>query len=392
MFNAVDIAVVGQYVGKEAMAAVGSDAPIVGLIVNLFIGISLGANVLLARNIGQKDKNKIKLTVHTSILFSLLSGVVLTVVCELIASPLIKILSVPANVFDMAVSYLRIYCFGLPFILLYNFESALFRSKGDTRTPLICLFASGIINVVLNLFFVIFLKMNVAGVAYATIISNIISSLLLFVFLLRSKDKIKINISDFSIDKKSLFYILKIGLPSGLQNAVFSISNICIQTAINSLGAIIMAASAAAFNIEIFAFYIINAFGLACTTFIGQNYAAGNIKRCYRITWLSLIQNLIFTTILSGILILFGRYLLSVFNSEKIVVDYGYERLLFILSFELVNVLIEGFSGTLRGYGVSTIPAIISLVGICGVRITWVYTVFEKYRTFKVLLVAYPLS
>lgn len=180
LFNAVDIAVVGQYVGKEAMAAVGSDAPIVGLIVNLFIGISLGANVLLARNIGQKDKNKIKLTVHTSILFSLLSGVVLTVVCELIASPLIKILSVPANVFDMAVSYLRIYCFGLPFILLYNFESALFRSKGDTRTPLICLFASGIINVVLNLFFVIFLKMNVAGVAYATIISNIISSLLFF--------------------------------------------------------------------------------------------------------------------------------------------------------------------------------------------------------------------
>lgn len=267
LFMAADIAMLGQLVGKEAMAAVGSNSSIIATTLSLFIGISLGANVVIAGFIGQRNEKGVHDAVHTAVLVALICGLVMTVIGELITRPLLVALAVPAELLDMAVMYLRIYLLGMPVILLYNFESSIFRSQGDTRTPLICLVISGLVKVVLNLAFILQLGMTVDGVATGTVIANLISSSLLFYFLRRSKSTIAVHMQDFRIDKKILKRMLQIGVPAGLQGMVFSLSNICIQSAINSLGADVMAASAAAFNIEIFAYFIINAFGQVCTTF-----------------------------------------------------------------------------------------------------------------------------
>ncbi|MBQ5401084.1 MAG: MATE family efflux transporter, partial [Treponema sp.] len=295
VFNAADIAVVGQFAGKEAMAAVGSNSPVIGLLVNLFVGISLGANVVIAHASGQKNDARIEKTVHTSILVSLIGGVLIAGIGEALAKPIVSVMGVPDDVSEMALLYLRIYVMGLPVIFLYNFESAIFRSRGNTRLPLVALLISGVVNVILNLFFVLVLKMTVDGVALATVISNLISSAMLFVFLLKSDDKIKVSFSKLKIDLEVLGKMLKIGVPSGLQGMVFSLSNIVVQSAINSLGATVMAASAAAFNLEIFSFYMMNSFGQACTTFVGQNFGARQNERCKKILRTCLILCLVFT-------------------------------------------------------------------------------------------------
>ena len=243
VFNAADVAVVGRFVGKNAMAAVGSNAPIVGLMVNLFVGISLGANVVIARFTGQGNEKGVRKSVNTAVLVAVISGVLLTIIGWLVSRPLLELMSVPKQVMPMALAYLRMYLLGMPVILLYNFESAIFRSQGDTTTPLICLLAAGILNVILNLFFVIVVNMTADGVALATVISNVVSSSLMFVILCRSKSNIKIEIKELGINKHILSQMLKIGVPAGLQGMVFSFSNICIQSAVNSLGADIMAAS-----------------------------------------------------------------------------------------------------------------------------------------------------
>lgn len=392
LFNAADVAVVGQFVGKHAMAAVGSNAAIVGLIINLFNGIALGSNVVIARYIGQGREDRIGKAVHTSILFSVLGGTAMAVIGELIAGPLLVALDVPDEIYDMALLYLRIVFAGLPVVLLYNFESAIFRSRGDTKTPLIALVLSGVVNVGLNLMFVIDFKMSVAGVALATVISNFLSSVMLFVALTRRKDSLKVSIKELRIDLKILSKILKIGLPAGIQGSMFSIANIIIQSAVNSLGADVVAASSAAFNIEILSYYIVNAFGQATTTFTGQNYGAGNIKRCRRIFALSLSMASGITLFVSAIIIAFGEVLLSLFNSEPGIIQIAMVRIIAIVGFEILNVLVDAPSGALRGYGRSVSPAVLSLVGICGVRILWVYTVFAKNPTFDVLMAAYPIS
>ena len=392
LFNAADIAVVGHWVGKDAMAAVGSNTPLISLIINLFVGVSIGANVVIARYIGMKNKEGVKKAVHTSLMISVLSGAVTAGICELAAPYILRLLSIPPEVYPMALLYFRVYVIGMPVILLYDFASAIFRSRGNTRTPLICLMTSGIVNVLLNLFFVIVLKMTVNGVALATVIANLVSSVLLVIFLTREQSEIRVSHSALKIDGRILGEMVKIGLPAGLQGMVFCFSNVIIQSSINKLGSDVMAGSSAAFNIEIFAYYVLNSFGQACTTFTGQNYGADKPDRCRRVLKLTLIQDLVIAIVLPALMFVFGKPLLSIFNDSPEILETGMVRLKFILFGEFINVIIEIFSGYMRGFGYSLLPALTCTFCICGVRLTWVYTVFERHQDFAVLMTCYPVS
>ncbi len=392
LFNAADLAVVGQFAGKEAMAAVGSNAPVIGLLVNLFVGISLGSNVIIARSIGQEDNEKISKAVHTSVLVALLGGLFLAVLGEFLAPGIVKLLEIPEDVYPLAVKYLRIYLAGMPVILLYNFESAIFRSCGNTQTPLIALVISGILNVILNLFFVLGFGMDVDGVATATVLSNLISSVILFAALMKTKLAIRMDPRRLHIHGDVLGQILRIGIPAGVQGMIFSFANIIIQSAVNSLGTTVMAASSAAYNLEIFAFYIMNSFGQACTTFVGQNYGAGKNDRCRKTLKLCLLQSLICTMTASGLILLFSHTLLGIFNTDPDVIATGRIRLEYIFAAYLFSFMQEGLSGYLRGFGVSFIPAVCSVIGICGVRLTWIFTVFRNAPSFTTIMQVYPLS
>lgn len=392
LFNATDVMVIGRFVGKHAMAAVGSNSAFIGLMVNLFVGISLGANVIIARYTGQGNKEKVHQAVHMAILVALIGGIIMTVVGETVTNPLLVLLGVPDEVFALARLYLRVYLLGMPVILLYNFESAIFRSQGNTKTPLICLTISGCVNVVFNLFFVLVCGRSVDGVALGTVLSNAISSVLLFILLVKSPSEVRIRKADMHLHKDVLKEMFRIGLPAGLQGCVFSISNIMVQSAINSLGADIMASSSAAFNIEIMAYYLANSFGQACTTFIGQNHGAGNLERCKSVTHWSLFLATISTAIVSVLVVIFAPDLIRIFNSDPTVIENGAIRLYWIVGFECINMLIELFSGCMRGYGYSLVPALVALIGICGVRIIWIYTIFAAHHTFGTLMVVYPFS
>jgi len=393
-FNAMDVAVVGKYAvdSENAMAAVGCNAPVVGLMVNLFVGISLGANVVISRFIGQQNEKGIRSAVHTSILVSLICGVFMTLIGTFFSEDLLMLLKVPENVLPMALKYIRIYLLGMPVILLYNFEAAIFRSNGDTKSPLICLSIAGITNICLNLLFVRGFHMAAEGVAIATVVSNLISSLLLFFKLIFSKTEISISFKEFKIDSKILLTILKIGVPAGVQGMVFSISNLCVQSAINELGSDIMAASSAAFNIEIFAYYIINAYGQACTTFIGQNYGAGKMERCKKVIRTDLLQSIGVTIVMTAVILLAARPLVRLFTNNPAIIEPARERIFFIVGFELVNVFMEIYSGAMRGFGFSLSPAIITLIGVCGIRIYWVFEYFPAHKNFTSLLMCYPIS
>ena len=397
LFNASDVAVVGNFAGDAAektaaVAAVGANTAIIGLIVNLFVGIALGANVVIANAIGRDDKDAVHRAVHTSILVALLGGAAIAVIGELIAGTLLHSLNVPDDVYPLALLYLRIYLLGMPVILLYNFEAAIFRSIGDTKVPLIALACSGVLNVILNLFFVAVLGMTVNGVAIATVISNALSSLILFIRLIRTDKYIKLEPRSLKIDGQSMKLILKIGLPAGIQSAVFSLSNIVIQSAINSLGKVVMAASSAALNIELLAYYVLNSFSQACTTFVGQNYGARQIDRCRKTLLLSLLEDFIASAIAIGIVLLSGRFLLSIFNSDLEVIEIGYTRLIYLFSAYVFSMLYEVLSGYMRGFGISLIPAILTTIGVCGIRIFWINFVFPQNPTFTTIMTVYPIS
>lgn len=395
LFNAADIAVVGNFTGAEktiAVAAVGANSSVIGLIINLFIGIALGCNVVIAHAIGRGDRDAVHKAVHTSVLVAVVGGVLVGLLGQLIAAPLLGILNVPDEVFPSALLYLRIYLLGLPVILLYNFEAAIFRSVGETRAPLIALTLSGILNVALNLFFVAVLKMSVSGVAIATVISNAVSSVILFVRLRRTELDIHLDPKQLGIDMPILGRILRIGLPAGVQSSLFAVSNIVIQSAINSLGTVVMAASSAAFNIEILTFDIIDAFSQACTTFVGQNYGAGKIDRCKSTLKLCLIEGLVVLVAAIAILLFFGKPLLAIFNNDPDVVETGYIRLMYVMSSHVFNLLYNVMSGYLRGFTISLAPAILTMLGVCGVRIAWIQYVFPLSATFKTIMIAYPVS
>lgn len=395
LFNASDIAVVGNFTGTErtvAVAAVGANSSIISLIVNLFVGIALGANVAIAHAIGRGDKTSVQKTVHTSIILALAGGLLIALAGELAAAPVLKLLQVPEDVFPLALLYLRIYLLGMPVILLYNFEAAIFRSIGETKTPLLALAFSGCLNVVLNLFFVIVLHMTVNGVAIATVISNCVSSLILFWKLRHSKLEIHVSVKDLKIDPESMGRILKIGLPAGIQSAVFSLSNIVIQSSINSLGTIVMAASSAAYNLEIITYDILNSFSQACTTFVGQNFGAGNMKRCSKTLALCIVEGLVVLAAAIMLILFFGHSLLALFNSDPQVVSTGYIRLMAIVRAHVFSLLYEVMSGYLRGLGISMVPAILTIIGVCGIRFMWVQFVFPQDPTFQTIMNVYPVS
>ena len=395
LFNASDLAIVGNFTGADstvAVAAVGANSPVIGLILNFFIGIALGANIVIAHAVGRGDEKTIRKAVNTSVLMALAGGIAIAVAGEFCIEALLRLLNIPEDVFPYALLYIKIYLLGMPAILLYNFEAAIFRSIGDTKTPLLVLAVSGLLNVALNLFFVIMLDMTVEGVAIATAVSNIVSAAILFVLLIKTDRSIHIDIRDIHFDKECFTKIIKIGLPAGLQSAVFAIANIVIQAAINSLGTVVIAASSAAFNIEIFAYYVLNSFSQACTTFVGQNYGAGQIKRCKKILLLCILEDALASATVIILVLLSGRLLLSIFSSDPQVIEIGYTRLLIILSAYTFSMLYENMSGYLRGFGDSLIPAVLTVIGVCAVRITWIYTVFQAYRTFTSILIAYPVS
>lgn len=392
LFNAADVAVVGRLVSSDAMAAVGSNSSIIGLIINLFTGIALGSNVVIARLLGQGNKEKITTVIDFSLIFGITLGAVFAILCQFAADPVLKLMGVPEEVFDMASAYLKIYLAGLPVIFVYNLETAVFRAQGDSVTPLIALVIAGAVNVFLNIFFVLAFNMSADGVATATVISNLISSVILFVILKKTDKIVGLPKHKIRFDLSVLGMILRIGLPAGIQGSMFSVSNIIIQSAINSLGADIMAASSAAFNIEIFVYYILNALGQACTTFVSGNFGAGNIKRCREVVKKSLGINIILSIICTSFVLIFSKQLLLAFNDDPIIISYGSERLKWVVGGEILNAFMEIFSGAMRGYGYSTVPAVITVFGVCVVRIAWVYTVFQEKQAFSTLLQCYPIS
>lgn len=395
LFNASDIAIVGNFAQTDktaAVAAVGANSPIIGLILNLFIGIALGANVVIANAIGRDDRQTVQKAVHTSMVVSVIGGVLVAIIGEIIAEPLLTALNVPDDVLELALLYLRIYFLGMPVILLYNFEAAIFRSIGETKMPLIALTLSGILNVLLNLFFVIVLKMSVNGVATATVLANVVSAGILYIKLVKSDKYIKVEFKKLRIDGKVFAKIMQIGLPAGIQSAVFAVANIVIQGAINSLGTTVIAASSAAFNIEIIAYNVMNSFSQACTTFVGQNFGANKIDRCKKTLFLCLIEDAIASGTAIFIVLITGKFLLSIFNNDPEVIEIGYTRLVIIFIAYIFSMLYEVMSGYLRGFGFSLVPAILTTVGVCVLRIIWINTVFPANRTFVTIMTAYPVS
>lgn len=392
LFNSADVAVVGRFAGKQALAAVGSNGAVINLLVNIFIGLSVGANVIIARYIGLKNEQKVQKAVHTAILVAIISGFIIMAMGLAITRPILMLISTPDDIIDLAVLYLRIYFLGMPFMMLYNFGAAILRSCGDTKRPFVCLLISGVVNVILNLFFVIVCKLSVAGVGIATVVSNIISSAMVLYFLTHEESAIKVSLRKLKIDFGVLKEIAKIGLPAGVQGMVFSFSNICVQSALNSLGSDAVAGSAAALNFEYFVYFLVNAFTQACVTFTSQNYGAGEYERCKRITKLCVTFGFISAITLSSTFYLLGENALRFYASDMAVIEIGLIRMRYCLITQFISVFMEVLSGSLRGLGYSLVPALISLVSSCGIRLLWVYTLFPKSPMFTTLMQSYPLS
>ena len=395
MFSAADLAVVGNFtedLGAACMAAVGANTPIMSFIINGFLGISLGTNVVIANAVGRKDDETIEKAVHTSLIVAVICGFITALIGQLIAEPLLRSQNISAESVDMAIIYFRIYVGGLPVILLYNFEAAIFRGMGNTKLPFIALVISGIINVGLNIFFVLVLHMNVDGVAIATVISNLISSVILIICLKTSKTAARFDRKKLKIDKPVLKRIMKIGVPASIQSCVFSSANIIIQSAINGLGTVVAAASSAAFNLEIFSYYVLNSFGQACTTFTGQNYGAWKLDRCKKSLRLCLLEGIIIEGIMVATLLICGRNMLSIFTQDPALIEIGYVRVLFITTAHLFSLFYDVMSGYMRGFGISLSPALVTMCCICGIRIFWIYVIFEKFHTFTSIMAVYPVS
>lgn len=395
LFNAADIAVVGNFTGElrtVSVAAVSATSAIIGLVVNLFVGISLGANVTIAYAVGQKNAQAVSRAVHTAIVTAVLGGVLAALLGELAAAPLLGALHTPEEVFPLSLLYLRIYFAGLPVILLYNFEAAVFRSVGETRIPLIALTLSGVLNVFLNLFFVAALHRTVDGVAAATVLSNAVSAGILYRCLRRTDLPVRVDPKAFRIDGDSMRRILRIGLPAGAQSAVFSVANIIIQGAINSLGTVVMAASGAAFNIEIITYDILNSFSQACTTFVGQNYGAAELGRCKKTLVLCLTEGLAVLAAAIALILPLGKPLLSIFNRDPQVVEVGYIRLVMLMTAHVFSLCYEVLSGYLRGFGISLLPAVLTMAGVCGIRLSWIHWIFPQNPTFRTIMAAFPIS
>ena len=394
LFNAADIVVVGRFAGDNSLAAVGSTGSLVALFTNLFLGLSIGANVIAARFYGAKDQKALSETVHTAIMLSLISGILLTVLGECLARQLLVLMRSDEKVIGLSTLYLRIYFLGMTAMMVYNFASAILRAAGDTRRPLYYLIIAGFINVVLNVFFVVVLKMDVAGVATATAVSQCVSAVLVVRCMLKHGGAVSFEIRKLRIYKERLIAIIRIGIPAGIQGTVFSISNVLVQSSINSFGATVMAGSAAANNIEAFLYVSLNSFHQATVSFTSQNYGAGETKRINKVVVCALACVIVLGMVLGNLAILFGNTLLGIYSKSKPVIQEGMIRISTNLRVYALCGMMDVMAGAVRGIGYSIMPMIVSMLGACGTRMLWIYTVFaqQKWHTTRTLFVSYPIS
>lgn len=394
LFNAADIIVVGRFAGDNSLAAVGSNTSLITLMTNLFIGLSIGANVTVAKYYGAKRERELKDTVHTAMTLSIISGILLTILGLIGARQVLLWMKAPEEVMDLAATYLRVYFLGMTGMMVYNFGSAILRAVGDTRRPLYYLAFSGVINVVLNLFFVIVLKMDVAGVGMATAISQWVSAILIFRCLTKVDSGIRVVPRDLRIHKDKLAAIFQIGLPAGVQGVIFSLTNVLIQASVNSFGAIIVAGNSAAANLEGFIYFAMNAFYQATISFTSQNVGARRIKRIDKVITRGELCVVAVGLGLGLLTVTFGRTLLSIYSPSDAVIDAGMERLKIIAMTYALCGAMDVMVGSLRGMGCSVTPMLVSLVGVCGIRIIWLATIFQipKFHTMNMLFLTYSLT
>lgn len=390
----IGMVVVGQLSGPDGtvgMAAIGANTPVINLLVNLFIGIALGSNVVIANAIGAGDRQTVSKAVHTSVVMAL-SALAVTLLGELIAEPVLRLLGCPEDAFPHALLYMRIFLLSLPLIMLYNCEAAIFRSVGITKMPLEALAVSTVLALALDLLFVPVLGLGVAGVAWSAVICYAVSAAILFVRLLRTDSAVRMDPRKLRVDTRVLARIVKIGMPAGMQGAIFSLSNIVIQGAINSLGTEVMAASSAALSLEFVCYSVLSSFTQACTTYVGQSFGARDLGRCKQTLKVSLVEGLSAVAVLVAVMLLFGREALALFNPDPVVIELGYVRVCFIFPAYFFSIVYEDISGYLRGFGISVMPAVLTLLGVCGVRILWVAFVFKAVPTFNCIMTVYPVS
>lgn len=392
LFNAADVIVVGRFAGSQSLAAVGSTSSLINLLTNVFIGLSVGANVLIARYYGAGQEEEVSDTVHTSVLLSIICGFVLCIVGVVLARPLLELMGTPEDVLEKAVIYMRIYFVGMPAMLLYNFGSSILRAIGDTKRPLYYLTVAGAVNVILNLFFVIGWKMDVAGVALATILSQCISAGCIVVCLVRSENCFKLCLKRLRIHKDKLIKIVKIGLPAGMQGAIFSVSNVLIQSSVNAFGSVAMAGNTAAANVEGFVYTAMNAMHQTAVSFTSQNLGGKQYGRINKVLIQCLVIVMLIGLIMGNGAFLFGRQIMGLYSSDAEVIEYGMLRLSVICTTYLICGSMDTMVGAIRGLGYSVIPMIVSLVGACGLRIVWIMTVFQWRKSLFTLYISYPIS
>ncbi len=394
LFNAADIVVVGRFAGDNSLAAVGCNGALINLMTNVFLGLSVGGNVLAARDYGAGDEEELSKTVHTAMLLGIISGLVLTVAGVIFAPQLLELMQTPENVLPLAALYLRIYFLGMTAMMVYNFGSALLRSIGDTKRPLYYLVAAGVINVILNLVFVIVFRMDVAGVGLATVISQCVSAVLVVRCMMREQGGIRLIPRRLHIYKDKLIQIVQVGLPAGFQGAVFSLSNVVIQSSVNLFGETVVAGNSAAMNLEGFVYVSMNAFHQAAISFTSQNVGAGRRERIGKILLTAegcvIVTGLLFGWVMYG----FGRPLLHIYSNSSHVIDAGMVRMRIILLPYALCGMMDVVVGVLRGMGYSVGPMIMSLIGACGLRLVWIATVFQipQFHNISTVYVSYPIT
>lgn len=395
LFNAADLVVVGRCCGRLSVAAVGATGAIINLITNLFIGLSVGAGVTVAHALGAGHREDVSRTVHTAIPTAMISGLILTVVGVVGSKIFLRLMGTPSDVIDLSTTYMRIYFCGITASMVYNFGSAILRAAGDTKSPLYFLTAAGIVNVILNLIFVIVFNLNVAGVAIATTVSQIISAILIIWALMKRTDACKLSLKKMKLYRQQFMKILQIGFPAGIQGSLFSISNVIIQSSINSFGSIAVSGNSAAGNIEGFVYMSMNSYSQTSVNFTGQNHGAGKLERLKKIMLICLVS-VFLTGFTLGILArLFGKPLLSIYiPGDKEAIRYGLIRMTYICIPYFLCGLMDVTTGLIRGIGYSVLPMIITIVGVCGLRIVWIYTIFRipKYHTLQNLYLSYTIS
>ena len=394
LFNAADVIVVGKYAGDNSLAAVGMTGPLVNLLVSVFLGLSIGSNVLASRYYGSGDDAAMSRTVHTSVLVSFISGVVLAIVGIIFSTQILVWMRAPGETLRLGSLYLRIYFLGMPASMLYNFGSALLRAVGDTKRPMYYLFVAGVVNVILNLFFVISLHMDVAGVATATVISQVISAYLVIRCLMKESGPLQLRLKSLAIDKATFIRIVRIGVPASFQGMLFSISNVIIQSSVNGFGATVVAGNSAAQNIEGFVYVSMNAFYQACISFISANVGARKTERINRILVRAQICVVATGLILGGSSYLFGYQLLNIYTDSRAVMDAGITRMMYVCLPYFLCGMMDVMVGGLRGLGYAILPMIVSLIGACGLRLVWIFTLFQMpmFHETRFLYITYPIS